>query len=233
MSSHNVIFDIDGKRVGFAPSSCKYEDFAAKLTVSPSPAPTRAAIITPAKPNGSPPTPATCAVAGVMVPVDECTAVCNAKNASESYSAAGTQKWSDKCFPPTRIEDRPCHLSCSSDNRLIAAPVSLLCPEAPWSECSQQCVQTRTVQVASQPGAACNKRESRQVSRPCYASSCPINDGDYLVFVDLKVVLPISKWSYVISENFFDAVAYMFNVSYQPPPMIRHYVLSCLNLHTF
>lgn len=209
--SHNVIFDIDGKRVGFAPSSCKYEDFAPRVTQAPSPAPTRASIFAPNRPDAAPSVPAACAVAGIMMPMDECTATCNVKNSTESYTAVGTQKWSDKCYPPTRVENRPCHVSCSSDHRLIAAPVSILCPENPWSECGKQCVQTKTVQTASQPGGPC-KKETKQISRPCYASGCPINDGDYLVFVDMKVVLPISKWSYVISENFFDAVAYMFNV---------------------
>jgi hypothetical protein len=36
--------------------------------------------------------------------------------------------------------------------------------------------------------------------------------GDFLVFIDLKVVLPIQKWSNAISENFFDAFSYLFQV---------------------
>ena len=36
--------------------------------------------------------------------------------------------------------------------------------------------------------------------------------GDFLVFIDLKVVLPIQKWSNAISENFFNAFSNLFQV---------------------
>jgi hypothetical protein len=49
--------------------------------------------------------------------------------------------------------------------------------------------------------------------RVCYTGSCPVNDGDYVMFIDMKVKINPLEWSYVHSEVFYGAFANIFKVS--------------------
>lgn len=53
---------------------------------------------------------------------------------------------------------------------------------------------------------------TQQQTRTCYTGSCPVEDGDYLVFLDMRVRVEPSRWSYVYSEAFFAAFAILFEV---------------------
>ena len=46
----------------------------------------------------------------------------------------------------------------------------------------------------------------------CYTGACPVDDGDYLVFIDLRVFISPQHWSYVHAEAFYGALSKMFNV---------------------
>ena len=51
-----------------------------------------------------------------------------------------------------------------------------------------------------------------QQTRTCYTGACPVSDGDYLVFIDLRVFMSPPHWSYVHSEAFYGALAKLFAV---------------------
>lgn len=171
---------MDGKKVGFSPSTCKYEDFGERVTSQPTFQPSRQV----QSPN-VPSEPPSCQ-RGLLYPIDECSAFCNEKNSSVNYVAEGTQRWADKCIPPTKEETRNCHVSCSVDNRVISAQKSILCPADTWTECTRvishgqsSCQQSRLKKNPVSPGGACAKSSSVE-QRSCYAGSCPVSSGIYL-----------------------------------------------------
>ena len=102
-------------------------------------------------------------------------------------------------------------MACSADNDPISAPDDISCQDLPWSECPDSCTQTKKVQIFDAVKKTC--KVSRTISRPCYASSCPVVSGDYIIFIDLKALI-WTEWSYVVSEDFFNAVADIFSVSF-------------------
>jgi len=54
-----------------------------------------------------------------------------------------------------------------------------------------------------------------QQTRSCYSGDCPMQDGDMLVFIDMRVGVQPSQWSYVYSEAFFGALSALFHVNAQ------------------
>ena len=46
----------------------------------------------------------------------------------------------------------------------------------------------------------------------CYAGLCPTQDGDFLVFIDMRIRVDFSKWGYVYTEAFYEAMAALFKV---------------------
>jgi hypothetical protein len=48
--------------------------------------------------------------------------------------------------------------------------------------------------------------------RSCYTGSCPVAIGDYLIFIDLRIRVLPSDWSYVYSEDFYAAFSYLYEV---------------------
>lgn len=72
------------------------------------------------------------------------------------------------------------HLSTfSQDERIVRGDYR--CPDSPWTECNEECEQSRTI---GQLGLACAKKKE---TRNCYTAACETKAGDYLVFIDLKV----------------------------------------------
>ena len=61
-------------------------------------------------------------------------------------------------------------------------------------------------------GATSNQCKMTQQTRVCYTGACPVDDGDYLVFIDLRVFISPQHWSYVHAEAFYGALSKMFNV---------------------
>lgn len=62
--------------------------------------------------------------------------------------------------------------------------------------------------------AADDKCAYTSTPRVCYTGACPVNDGDYVMFIDMKVKINPQEWSYVHSEAFYAAFANIFKVSY-------------------
>ncbi len=216
MNNYNVIFDPDNNRVGFAKSSCKFEDYVIPQTHAPTPVPTRSPTTAgePNKPTNTPYNPLDC-----LVPIDECSARCTE---SKSFISIGTQAYNNHCnLANFSTYSRDCGIACSNGQIVRGDP---LCPEKPWSECNKSCIQTRSVPsegvarkmrqrgLLNHTMMAQNQCNYQQQSRSCYTGSCPIIDGDYLVFIDLRVRIDPLKWSYVYSEDFFGAFSELFGV---------------------
>ncbi len=53
----------------------------------------------------------------------------------------------------------------------------------------------------------------RQLTRTCYTGSVPVDDGDYLVFIDMRVRVDPWHWSFVHAEAFYGAFSSLFSVS--------------------
>ncbi|KAJ1438815.1 aspartic peptidase domain-containing protein [Ochromonadaceae sp. CCMP2298] len=189
MSGRNVIFDADGGRVGFAVSTCNYEDFD----------PNEINIIKPAKlPGDCVPT---------QVPLNECTAYCDKQDAA--YVAVGEQKWGNKCdssaAPPSTV--RPCSQNCSVNTAVRGNPE---CPDKPWTDCTHACLKSRQVVPSTDPLMVKGKCNYHLQTSTCYAGMCPILDGDMLIYIDLRVQLEPWRWSYIYSEYFFSAMTALF-----------------------
>ena len=178
------------KRIGFAPATCRLSPW--KSTPAPTFSPTRSFENPDASPSSSV-VPVECAadVKGVMYPLNDCNAQCNRDPAVQktSYLAEGVQKWADRCLPPSLIEERKCHVPCSSDNKILMAPNSINCPSSAWSDCTKSCEQTKIVQHASLNGACSSSKTT--VSRSCGTGLCPIASGAVFItpFNDLNVIM--------------------------------------------
>lgn len=216
MTGYNVIFDSAETRVGFAPSSCNYEEFAPVDTSAGNAGP---ALVDPSSGGAC--------TSSEMVPTSECTATCN-RNES-AYMSTGTQQWKRMCSvasdtglssdpdstgalstDPKDVEERPCLESCSFSKIVRGNPE---CPDRPWTDCTHGCVKSR--QTVPSTGLLKDKRghcNYRLQTSTCYAGICPLQDGDYLVYIDLRVRIEPWKWSYVHSESFFAAMASLFKV---------------------
>jgi hypothetical protein len=51
-----------------------------------------------------------------------------------------------------------------------------------------------------------------QQTSPCYAYECPVVDGDYLIYIDMRVRIQPEHWSYVYTEYFYAAMTDLFKV---------------------
>ncbi len=211
MDGYNVIFDKSNKRVGFAKSDCVYENFMIKETDAPTPAPTT--------PSGAAPT-ADVACQSKQKAVGECSARCNTyQEESHMYKKAGTQEYVETCAPgsgvtsetpPEKHITKNCDLSCNG-NKIVRGIET--CPEKPWNPCLKSCIQSRDMPDVS--ALTSNVCSYQQQTRSCYSGDCPMQDGDMLIFIDMRVGVQPSQWSYVYSETFFLAMSSMFNVNAQ------------------
>lgn len=289
----NIIFDADNQRVGFAQSTCNFEEFTAPETSEPTRRPTKSPSATPRPtntrspdrtrwptrsrrptniskrptrpPHTSAPTPteaeqynyyysqapveaaynyyyqyssapsespyyyggdkqggSTYAEDGcesALIPINACTARCDQAQ-TPAYVSEGKQDWSDRCgnknFPG--IGPWPCYQSCNMGKAVRGNP---FCKEGPWSDCKKTCLQTRTVPSSEQIFNATMGKDGFSAlschgtateTRSCYTGECPTNPGDYLVYIDLRIRLPPSQWSYVHTEAFFLALSELLSV---------------------
>lgn len=210
MTGYNVIFDPEKEQIGFAPSSCNYEEFDPLAKTGDSDGPALA--------DGGKDGAAAC-VGEDMIPVSECTAVCTRNETS--YISKGTQTWKRRCSVlaaetggasvDPKTEERPCQESCAAAKVVRGNPE---CPDRPWTECTHGCVKSRQAVPSTErlkdAHGHCNYRMQTST---CYSGICPLEEGDYLVYIDLRVHIEPWKWSYVHSEIFFTAIANMFKVN--------------------
>ena len=131
-------------------------------------------------------------------PSEDCTAECSK---SEQYSQKGTQLYDNGC-------SAVCTIDCNEDIIVRGAPS---CPDSRWDECSEICVQSRTVGIYDADQKSCVQNKE---TRKCYTASCETKSGDYLVFIDFKVKkLSPDEWSYAFGDTFIKAISKMFDVS--------------------
>jgi hypothetical protein len=154
MIDHNIIFDAQGGRVGFAKSTCNYLEFAPVVTDSPT-----------AKPVASPTNNnkdnkdkvnvvegPECDPLGLTA-YTACTASCD-RNDTVAYVSTGKQQFIPACpLPsgvslPTAITTRDCSENCS---RTHSVRGNALCPDTAWSECTHGCIMSRKVVPPTEP----------------------------------------------------------------------------------
>jgi hypothetical protein len=97
---------------------------------------------------------------------------------------------------------KDCHVSCDANGKIVRGKPE--CPDTPWTECSDSCSQYRTVS-----NDAC---KSSAQTRQCSSGACPLNEGDFIILLDLKVTILPKMWSYVYSEAFIQALESIFQV---------------------
>jgi len=186
MNGYNIVFDADGQRLGFVPSDCKYEEFDSN------------------RPGGDD-VKDEC---DQKVAFTECSASC-ARNET-AYVSVGVQDFEDPCNPEEMPESRSCSQNCSYFKEVRGDP---RCPDKPWEDCNTNCTMTRQVVPPGEPllnpDGMCNYK---QQVRSCYAALCSVNDGDYLIYIDLRISLNSAHWGYVYTETFNEAFAQLFKV---------------------
>ena len=87
------------------------------------------------------------------------------------------------------------------------------CPDKPWTDCSHACIKSRQAVPRTEPlyvGGKCNYQLQTST---CYAGACPLHDGDYLLYLDMRVRVEPWKWSYVYTESFYAAMTSLFKVT--------------------
>eukprot|EP01033_Poteriospumella_lacustris_P009969 gene9970-7131_t len=233
MSDANVVFDVDGRRVGFVRSTCNFEEFNAPLTNAPTAPPTLPPAAAAAGPiangNGS-----ACGFSQ-LVPYTQCSARCDRADEA-AYVATGTQDFVASCvatqalLPAQPLVSRGCSENCT---KTLAVRGDPRCPDSPWTECSHACITTRRVvprdtEPLFRPlvshGSVSQTCNYQTQTSACYTGQCPRQDGDYLLYVDVHLRMDAARWSYVHAESFFVAFASLFHL---PSPhhveLLNHY----------
>jgi hypothetical protein len=226
MNNYNVIFDRDNNRVGFASSSCIFEDYAKEdvqdeeLDVFNK---TISGIDTENSSDGC---------TSVFVPTSKCSARCDPNHSPDKYIAEGVQSGIDNCRQSKNgldnsLPNKPCHELC--DKNVIAVGRSPECIVSKWSDCASNCSQwrvgyrntrhahSRRLHPSNHTGRALDTfcGTSYIESRTCNAASCPIkgaSGSDYLVFIDMKINIPATLWSYAYVNTFEETLAELFMI---------------------
>eukprot|EP00602_Paraphysomonas_sp_CaronLab_P002359 CAMPEP_0185031664 /NCGR_PEP_ID=MMETSP1103-20130426/19253_1 /TAXON_ID=36769 /ORGANISM="Paraphysomonas bandaiensis, Strain Caron Lab Isolate" /LENGTH=700 /DNA_ID=CAMNT_0027567257 /DNA_START=346 /DNA_END=2449 /DNA_ORIENTATION=- len=203
MRGMNIIFDDYHQKVGFASSSCRYEDYedievtppASVFTMPPIPAP----VPLPVDSNNC-----------TLSPTGYCTATCrrNVGTKPKPYVMLGNQSFFDDCT--FKEIQKPCREFCRSDNTIARGP-SLKCLNTVWSECDHHCKQTRMVATGNE-----KKCKMKKEVRSCTTDNCPKNLEDFFVLADLKFwfppVVPPGKWDKIYEEDLFTALSKILEV---------------------
>ena len=212
MNGHDVLFDPEGKRLGFALSDCVFAPpVPPPVTVSdPKKDSSESKVAT----SASSPPVATPATAGLrpliihydweMLPLHPCSARCNLKLGRE-YRVNGTQGWVNPgMFGSWRGSgNRTCTIGCSAND--VPLPASdPSCTSSAWSECSHSCEQTRTLAIRDGT-IECSRRIEK---RPCQVGACTPNRGDTVLSFSIRFGgIGNDLWSYVWRERLQAAVA--------------------------
>jgi hypothetical protein len=213
MNLQNVVFDRDGGRVGFAPSTCVFEDFAGTAAVTDD----ELSVVNKTVVEDKPPAVTTGPCKTEFSPTSICSAHCDAQHVpvNEPYRAEGIQKGVDSCMRGKKdvnpaLPDRACHELCDKGG-VIAAGASPACLLGRWSDCFANCSQWR---ISYTNLETCGKQIIE--SRPCNMGACPIDSGlhgkDYMVIIDMRINIPAVMWSYAYANTFEDTISEIFMV---------------------
>ncbi len=199
MTGYNVIFDAENLRLGFARSTCNYEELVPQATKNPTFKPTSLDKTDKTESHQCDPKK--------LIPYTSCSAYCS-KNES-SYRVMGTQDFMNEC-KDGNIITRSCYENCSF-HRISRGPIP--CFDQPWSDCTHGCVKSRLVVPVHEDVLANGKCNYKYQTVTCYSGLCPRYDGDYLVYLDMRVRIEPYRWSYVHSEFFYLALSQVLKVS--------------------
>jgi hypothetical protein len=219
MNGYNIIFDPNKNRIGIAKSNCKHEDFAIPVTSTPTMNPTILSIptfpTTQLAPTESPESNnngnQNCI--SELLPIDQCTARCD--QSSKAYTAVGMQTYADKCGKQLAGSGaRSCHQACVAWRPVRGNPN---CPYEEWSDCEHGCIQSRRIPLMADNSSVFGTTATAcggytQQTRTCYSGTCAIQEGDYLIFLDLKLKVAPVQWTYFHSETFYTALSEIFNI---------------------
>jgi hypothetical protein len=210
MTGYNVIFDQDAGKIGFAKSNCKYEDYSQHENHSPTAAPTIVGG------NAGPYFDDDYQAKGgnqcipELIPSDECSAQCPTQEHSEKVKRVyGNQTYIDSCgYDNPDAGVKACSITCQYG---AISRGRLDCPDNPWTTCNAQCIQYRDMPLDPKynPDKPCSYRRQTQ---SCYSGLCPYEEGDYIVYIDMRLGLDPSSWSYVYTEDLYGAFASIFHV---------------------
>jgi hypothetical protein len=230
MQGHNVVFDWENGRVGFAESSCAYDKKDVPESATDDGYSTDCVVGDPILTNAC------------IESVDKSLCRHNPTN----IALLGTEKWTSKVESPGTgagiscieaandvshrdprekpvvqcngegvcEEERPCQLTCSETiqaNEVIALPESQQsrsqCGKGFWSACDYNCKQTRIASVAYSDGFC---HEKHRESRPCHIGACSRSDPCRVPFVVHAVVGfkrgSLSKWTEASQDAFLEAL---------------------------
>jgi len=228
MVGHNVIFDYDARKIGFAKSEC-----------DPAPMiPGSILLKTSEKTMKSEEGDENddlhflhfdalsyqlegelqCKDEGQTHLATSCTATCSFSTTKHPGSAGqivtGEQKWSTGmagCHTKNRtVLIETCSALCTHQYG-ITRSIDKVCPVGPWSPCQSNCTQSRIVSVFQQPtsiGGAGTCMDAVEF-RNCESFNCPRDAVVVTLGVNIKN-LPIEKWSYVHKEDLLDSLSLAF-----------------------
>lgn len=196
LNGYNTVFDVDRGMIGMAKSSCNYEEIVPHITRSPSARPT--------SPDGTA-TTAKCDPAK-MIPYTSCSASCN-KNES-SYKASGAQEYTNEC-KDGNVVSKDCFEHCSYHT---VAKGRIGCPDRAWTECNHACIRSRQYVPNNDDLYKNGKCNYVTQTATCYSGLCPRQDGDYLIYLDMRVKLEPYRFSYVHTEYFYSALSRLLKV---------------------
>jgi hypothetical protein len=221
MNRFNIIFDSDGQRLGFAQSTCNYDQHIAATNPFPGTAvdPMTPPPILEDGPGGS-----SSGEGGeercVLKPLEYCTASCSLRHAGKSYVSTGNQSFLNECTKAR--EEVPCQEFCHKDNTL-ARGVEINCLSTPWTECDTHCKQYRTLAssgttavATSGSGTGGGSCERIKQERDCHVDDCPLTSEDFFILSEWKYkyppALPPGHWEKLYEEDLFTALAQLLKV---------------------
>jgi hypothetical protein len=243
MNDHNVLFDIDQGRIGFAESRCKLDNVGDSLETSsvsvPAPVvdnemtgmndgilnvemtPESGALIAAYK-----------ASINVCFPklLSSCSAKCDADNNSTETVVFGVQTWGPNPCSSNGIlgliAKRPwteeCAATCSTFG-ISENPIFGACVNSTWSACSSSCIQTRRVNRQSINGTC---TIGILETRPCAVFECPVKRNDFIVSMDL-IISSTSAYQYspLQTEELFRSLSELLKVGPWENAVLYHAVI--------
>ncbi|KAL7537019.1 hypothetical protein ACHAXR_007540 [Thalassiosira sp. AJA248-18] len=239
MQGHNVLFDWENKRVGFAESSCEYQE--EHLTVSD-----EGGVMSVDCKLGAPSLSVACSDSADL-------SRCDHRGANAALALNGLEIWTRIVQAPGTPqgltceevanaqneengggqmevncdgkgvcrEVRKCVISCANaiahgtaaTENAGLAPIGS-CGSVAWSACDYTCSQTKLESTLMNDGK-CHEEKSNEVTRPCHVQACGRSDPCRVPFV-VHAILKIrgavaAHWTKIAEEIFIDAFTVQVN----------------------
>ena len=118
------------------------------------------------------------------------------------------QQWSNSCLA-SKLESKECFVHCNGATAVRGTDSE--CYTGPWSECSAQCMRTRSVgsRVSTSSSTCVNKIEAQR----CEQFQCAQSNTASSATLDFRIVgVNPSQWSYVLTEDLADTLAKLLDL---------------------